>query len=50
MDLNSLNIFIHVVQQGTFSGASIAMNIPVATVSRRVSELETQLDLLHYMC
>ncbi|MGF1888474.1 LysR family transcriptional regulator [Photobacterium profundum] len=44
MDLNSLNIFIHVVQQGTFSGASIAMNIPVATVSRRVSELETQLD------
>ncbi|AQS39676.1 transcriptional regulator, LysR family [Shewanella psychrophila] len=44
MDLNSLNIFVHVVQQGSFSGASRAMNIPVATISRRVSELEAQLQ------
>ena len=44
MDLNSLNMFVHVVQQGTFSGASKVMNVPVATVSRRVSDLEAQLD------
>ncbi|AZL86351.1 LysR family transcriptional regulator [Aliivibrio salmonicida] len=44
MDLNSLNIFVNVVQHGSFSAASKIMNIPVATVSRRVSELENQLD------
>ena len=44
MDLNSLNIFVNVAQQGSFSGASKIMNIPVATVSRRVSDLEAQLD------
>ena len=44
MDLNSVNIFVNVVQQGSFSGASKIMNIPVATVSRRVSDLEAQLE------
>ncbi|GIC75457.1 LysR family transcriptional regulator [Moritella sp. F3] len=44
MDLNSLNIFVNVVKHGSFSAASKIMSIPVATVSRRVSELEAQLD------
>lgn len=45
MDLNSLNIFVKVVQRGSFSGASTFMNVPVATVSRRVSELEKELNV-----
>ncbi|CAH0992045.1 HTH-type transcriptional regulator DmlR [Sinobacterium norvegicum] len=44
MDLNSLNIFVNVVQQGSFSAASRKTGIPVATVSRRVSELESALQ------
>lgn len=44
MDLNSLHIFVKVVKHGSFSAASKIINVPVATVSRRVSELEAQLD------
>ncbi|WP_019616071.1 LysR family transcriptional regulator [Psychromonas ossibalaenae] len=44
MDLNSLHIFVQVVQQGSFTNASKLMKIPVATVSRRVKELEEQLN------
>lgn len=45
MDLNSARIFAHVVAKGSFSGAALSLGIPVATVSRRVSELETALNV-----
>ena len=44
MDLNSLQLFVHVVQQGSFSAASRKVRTPVSTISRRISELESQLD------
>ncbi|MFK5913975.1 MAG: LysR substrate-binding domain-containing protein [Woeseiaceae bacterium] len=45
MDLNSIELFVRVVQQGSFSAASRHTGVPVATVSRRVSELERSLDV-----
>ena len=44
VDLNSARIFVSVVSKGSFSAAALATGIPVATVSRRVSELEAALD------
>ena len=43
MDLNSLKVFAEVVNRGSFSGASKALNMPVSTVSRKVSEFEESL-------
>lgn len=45
MDLNSAELFIRVVQKGSFSAASRHTGIPVATVSRRISELEKSLGV-----
>jgi len=45
MDLNSARIFINVVSKGSFSAAAAYMSVPVATVSRRVAELESSLDV-----
>lgn len=45
MDLNSVELFVRVVQKGSFSAASRHTGIPVATVSRRISELERSLDV-----
>lgn len=45
MDLNSAQIFVRVVQKGSFTAASRYMSIPIATVSRRVSELEKSLGI-----
>jgi len=45
MNLNSLNMFVLVVQHGGFSNASRKANIPVATLSRNLSELEKQLEI-----
>ena len=44
MDLNSARIFVNVVAKGSFTSAAKLMGIPVATVSRRVAELESSLD------
>jgi len=44
MDLNSARIFANVVTKGSFSSAAKLMGIPVATVSRRVAELEAELN------
>ncbi len=43
MDLNSLKVFTEVALRGSFSGASKALNMPVSTVSRKVSEFEESL-------
>lgn len=45
IDLNSLYIFVKVIERGSFTAASEHTNIPVATVSRRVKELEESLNL-----
>jgi len=45
MDLNSVELFVRVVQKGSFSAASRHTGVPVATVSRRVSELEKSLGV-----
>lgn len=45
MDLNSARIFVNVVAKGSFSGAARFMGMPVATVSRRVAELESSLSV-----
>lgn len=45
MDLNSARIFALVAAKGSFSAASRHSGIPIATVSRRVAELEASLNL-----
>ena len=40
MDLNRVQIFAQVVEQGSFTGAAKALGITKATVSRKVAELE----------
>lgn len=45
MDLNEVFVFIHVVQNGSFSGAAKKLQMPVSTVSFKVSSLEKRLGL-----
>lgn len=45
MDLNSARIFACVAAKGSFSAAARFMGMPVATVSRRVAELESYLNM-----
>lgn len=45
MDLNSLVIFAKVAEASSFSEAARRLSMPVATVSRRVAELEDQLGV-----
>jgi len=45
MNLNSLNMFVLVVRYAGFSEASRKADIPVATLSRNVNELEAQLGI-----
>lgn len=45
MDLNEINIFLKVVQLGSFSGAATALGIPNSTVSHKVSQLEQRLGV-----
>lgn len=42
LNLNDLQIFVHVVSHGGFSAASRALGIPKQTLSKRVGELERQ--------
>ncbi len=41
--LESMSLLVAVVEAGSFSGASRRLGIPLATVSRRIGELETHL-------
>ena len=45
MDINSIALFVEVVKSGSFSAAARHTHTPVATVSRRVSELEKSLNV-----
>ncbi|MCL1076150.1 LysR family transcriptional regulator [Shewanella dokdonensis] len=42
MDLNRVQIFAQVVEQGSFTGAAKALGLTKTTVSRKVAELEKQ--------
>lgn len=45
MNLNDLETFLLVVDEGTFSGAAERLGVPKSTVSRRVTRLEEDLGL-----
>ena len=49
LDLVSLKLFVRVLEEGTISAAAHKEHIAAAAISRRISDLETQLDvtLLH---
>ncbi|WP_261396529.1 LysR family transcriptional regulator [Photobacterium rosenbergii] len=49
IDLNEVNVFIKVVEAGSFVGAGSALGMPSTTVSRKVQQLEESLSvrLLH---
>ena len=40
ISLNDLNLFINVVQAGSLTKASENLSIPMATISRRLTQLE----------
>lgn len=44
-DLNALVVFAQVVEQGSFVGAARRLNLPKATVSRRIQQLEEALQV-----
>ena len=46
MDLNAVRIFVAVLQAGSLTQASERLNIPIATLSRKISELEKQVGRL----
>jgi len=45
MDLNATRMFVAVVQAGSLSAAAVRLEIPLATLSRRVRDLERQLNV-----
>ena len=44
-DLSAIALFAHVVEQGSFAAAARLLNMPKATVSRRIAELEAALGV-----
>jgi DNA-binding transcriptional LysR family regulator len=45
MDLNSTRMFVGVVQAGSLSAAAARLNLPLPTISRRIRQLEQQLNV-----
>lgn len=45
MDFNATKLFIAVVNAGSFSAASEKMNVPISTLSRKITELEQALNV-----
>ncbi len=45
MDLNAANMFVSVVQAGSLSAAAEKINVPLPTLSRRIRELERELNV-----
>ncbi len=44
-DLNDVQVFVRVVEAGSFTAAGKQLQLPTSTVSRRVARLEEQLDV-----
>ena len=45
MDLNEISVFIKVIQAGSFTKASLELDMPISTVSFKVSALEKRLGV-----
>ena len=45
MNLNALRLFISVCQDGSLSKTSERLGVPIATISRQISELEKSLNI-----
>lgn len=45
MDFNATKLFIAVVNAGSFSAASERTSVPIATLSRKINELEQELKV-----
>lgn len=45
MDLNELNIFVKVVESGSFTKAALSLDMPKSTVSSKISDLESRLGV-----
>lgn len=45
MDLNAVQMFVHVAQAGSLSAGATRLNLPLPTVSRRLRDLERQLGV-----
>jgi DNA-binding transcriptional LysR family regulator len=45
MDLNAVRLFVHVVQGGSLSAGADRAGVPLPTMSRRIRELERQLEV-----
>jgi len=45
MDLNAAEMFVYVVQAGSLSAAAHRMDVPLPTLSRRIRELERELNV-----
>lgn len=45
MNLNALRLFVAVVQDGSLSKTSEKLGVPIATISRQISELEKSLNI-----
>ena len=44
MDLNEIMVFARVVQAGSFRAAAVELGMPKSTVSRKVSEHDSQAE------
>lgn len=45
MDLNAVHMFVTVVQAGSLSAAATRLGVPLPTLSRKIAELEGQLNV-----
>ncbi len=45
MNFNAMAIFVEIVQAGSLTGAAKTLGMPLSTVSRKLSELETDLKV-----
>ncbi len=45
MDLNAVQMFVSVVRAGSLSAAAARMDVPLPTLSRRIRELERELNV-----
>ncbi|MGX2951522.1 LysR family transcriptional regulator [Ursidibacter sp. B-7004-1] len=45
MNLNTLRLFVSIVQQGSLSKASEHTGVPIATISRQIANLEKELNI-----
>lgn len=45
MNLNTLRLFVAVIQHGSLSKTAEKLGVPIATISRQIAELEKSLQI-----